>query len=1802
MKKIAVILSVVLVLSIASIGYSGAMGGFGSTTTQSQLDPLVSGSTTQKQLGPVLSLELDDAINPPSAVDSSSNSNNAFCYEGNCPASVEGNFGNALSFNGVNTYLEVKDSPSLNPTDAITISTWIYSYPNRDGPGGGTVLVKGTLTGPSWAYSANQYWLSVKTPSEVIFSLGQDKTIKYKRSSDIRIPGDIPPSISEWHHIVGVYDGTKMQLWIDGSKVKEITVTGKIAVTSDPLYIGSNNNQRANGNFNGIIDETLIYNRAISNSEIQQLYKNGLTGSKKTFSDSLNKNNAFCYNTNCPETVDGKHEKALSFNAENKNYLEVKSSNPSLYLPALGSNAFAKGYSTSLWFKTTTKNSGLYSLLNGIEGKYNIDINGAHSSRTLYLDSSGNICQRLGSFYMWGGAWVGRTSCTSGTDYADGKWHNAIQSISVDSSEYTQAKIYVDGEEKASDGPKGAGGYEGADRIWIGYSNENGYFSGTIDDFTLYDRAVSLEDAVQINNTNSQSIENNILNLKFEDDNNLIDYGTTTTESTSDSNTIILLHMNEPLNYVGNFIDSSGLGNHGTCSGSSCPVFGEKGKFGNSVFFSGKNYIEVKNSPSLSITGPMTLEAWIKPVKFDSYDPIFSSSSYGFERKSGGGIAFWINDGSWKESHSSSDVPLSEWTHVVGVYDGTNIKIYINGVQSGTATLSGNPIPLTGNILIGHNNAGNDPGRWWDGSIDRVLVYNKVLTDEEILQHYQETLGKQRDYSLYLNFNEPVDSSVFEDMSSSKNNAMCSGDACPASGAEGHLMNAVLFDGVNDYLELPNSDAIEFSGSGTISAWVKLSSKNPSTIFRRGQDGGIGGWGLGLHFDGSVFMADAVYTTPGENRIEVKGTSNPEVGEWHNVILVWNDGKSLDIYVDGIKEGNFNTTGKNLRTSNKPSTIGSSVQSSYFSGAIDEVKVYKRALSDKEVSEFYYSQGSRVVKINQGWNFIASPYAVHIVDSDCTDVSIYHYNSLTKSYDQISSLAKIKPGIGYWIKSSLGCNIEFSGTKLVTHNNIGDVPGSLKLGWNQIAGTTVPTDIYYRNGNCDISAVYDYNSGTGKYYKASFIEPEKSYWIYAKGKTVELPQTLKIDFDFESQDAGTCPSGWTCTGDALVVGNGDGRGCGFAGAASGSKYFKIGCDGSIGTAFSPFFKLPVGVDKITFLRAGGADAGSGFYLFDEAETLLCSSENGQNSDTFFVDQCTGLSSHEGKKVQIKLTDAQNSGWGKTYIDKITLLDASGNVLLPENPSPNTDSCILGRNVIEMQASCKEFAKSSGVAKTTISTPEGQMIKIDLGEVRDIQQIVSNQPSKDRGFFKLRTSSDDKDWTAWNILRYEKIPSKLVYEQYVPISVRYIEINTDSDISAYAGPCKNMEDTGDVVEPALPILELYDKTPAEVTSDAIVISSDKSEITQQIKADNIYLMASDYISSDNIDIKEIIIADYLKDYKLVVIPHYIDNIPSKFLSDLADTGVVVLLYNDATDILKNNQDILASGKYIGMKEALSKNNLHSFIINGNDIKTSQSKDFEDLINILNPTPPPSNVFALVPTQVTLEDNTFVRRPFVVVYSVEKQEAFRQWMDLPGTLYLEKGSYKIIVYDANGVLALRKSVTVIDSNQQVPITGQLTDEEAATGVANPSEINTVLKDSTVLDAIKGSAAGGGSHPCSYDKGKQCGKTVVVKIADITKNPTLKKAFSIGAGAGARGDVANVGLSTTKTESSEFECPVSLASNCGGGTITHCHTGDSISARPTEISNIYLIISSCGKGMVDYSVSPLQAEKEGICKTTS
>ncbi len=188
--------------------------------------------------------------------------------------------------------------------------------------------------------------------------------------------------------------------------------------------------------------------------------------------------------------------------------------------------------------------------------------------------------------------------------------------------------------------------------------------------------------------------------------------------------------------------DGSANGNDGEVKNG---VYLTAGIFGNALGFDGvDDYVSFAPSTSFNINGSeVTLSLWTKlallPTELPTaYGPLFDSETDNYvlyEDKANNQLRFKVttSDGAARPGIAAADLVKDQWIYVVGVYDGSEARVYLNGVKKGV-------LPLTGIVKPGQAaTLGLSGASYFKGSIDQVEVYNIALTDQDVMSKYMTT-------------------------------------------------------------------------------------------------------------------------------------------------------------------------------------------------------------------------------------------------------------------------------------------------------------------------------------------------------------------------------------------------------------------------------------------------------------------------------------------------------------------------------------------------------------------------------------------------------------------------------------------------------------------------------------------------------------------------------------------------------------------------------------------------------------------------------------------------------------------------------------------------------------------------------------------------------------------------------------------------------------------------------------------------------------------------------------------------------
>lgn len=375
------------------------------------------------------------------------------------------------------------------------------------------------------------------------------------------------------------------------------------------------------------------------------------------------------------------------------------------------------------------------------------------------------------------------------------------------------------------------------------------------------------------------------------------------------------------------------------------------------VNFNGSAIMNCGTNAAYNLTGKaITAEAWIYPTSFATnyWDGTIIGkdglTSTGFVLRCGetGKLSFVIavTGNTWKEVVSSAVLTLNTWQHVAGTYDGTSLKLYVNGIlvqtTAETASMVADAaIPL----YIGYSPGGWVTPRTFTGKIDEVRIWNVSRTSGEIRANMSKNVSGQTGLVISYQMNDGSGLSVTDNSGNSHVATLGTGTSWVASPIQ-FTANALSFDGADDFVEIYDTALLDITTAITLEAWVYPISNagvqnvickssqtiNTGYIFPRTDDG----WAntsFYLHLDGGWNVVTAAY---------------PSLNEWHHLAATY-DGATMKIYIDGVLSASQAATGT-ITTNNNSLVLGDQPgYSEVYGGAADDIRVWNTARTAAEI-------------------------------------------------------------------------------------------------------------------------------------------------------------------------------------------------------------------------------------------------------------------------------------------------------------------------------------------------------------------------------------------------------------------------------------------------------------------------------------------------------------------------------------------------------------------------------------------------------------------------------------------------------------------------------------------------------------------------------------------------------------------------------------------------------------------------------------------------------------------------------------
>lgn len=312
--------------------------------------------------------------------------------------------------------------------------------------------------------------------------------------------------------------------------------------------------------------------------------------------------------------------------------------------------------------------------------------------------------------------------------------------------------------------------------------------------------------------------------------------------------------------------------------------------------------------------------------------------------------------------------------------DGTTIVGTFGAYGYGICDMAGNLYEWTSSCYYADCSGGRRVGRSgaWADDVQYCAVSSRYYGDPNHLSHaigFRVCLGLIAYYKLDDTSGAVIDETGNHDGTNY-------GATRGLTGADG---KAFSFDGVNDYVSVPDNDALDFTEESvySITLWLKGSYIGGPTYFiqkRMGDDR----YAIAFGGDGSL----TAQIGDGTNVLNAVVNEPIDYLSWHHIVMTYTNNNTLKLYVDGIlkKTETLPLLG-GVDTGTSPLLIGTGVVGT-FQGLIDEVRIYDCALNGDEIQALY-----------------ASAYGHYHVDG-------IHGNNGNDGLSQETAFATVQYGIG----------------------------------------------------------------------------------------------------------------------------------------------------------------------------------------------------------------------------------------------------------------------------------------------------------------------------------------------------------------------------------------------------------------------------------------------------------------------------------------------------------------------------------------------------------------------------------------------------------------------------------------------------------------------------------------------------------------------------------------------------------------------------------------------------------------------
>lgn len=484
---------------------------------------------------------------------------------------------------------------------------------------------------------------------------------------------------------------------------------------------------------------------------------------------------------------------------------------------------------------------------------------------------------------------------------------------------------------------------------------------------------------------------------------------------------------------------------------------------------------------------------WINVNKFDAtthtntifaYDA--SSAGYprwGLELLNSTHIQFWSNNLATSAGTSATNgtINTGQWYHVALIQNGTNVKIYLNGIKIKDATATyGTAFGNRGEFLLGKHRSdggGSETNEQpYNGSVDSFEIFNGVLTEQDILNDYNNGTGKRyNEVRLQANypFNQNLQMYYRMENNTLEENLKYAGINTNVTFPNSQkLGQSAFFDATTSFINVTNPPTTTANMSWDF--WI-----NPNMTIDKQEI--FSKWGVNKYSYAFEIVSGNLTIDLSSNCLAgtITGitTSLPFTNKTLQHIGITVNGTTLKVYKNGTLT-DTKTLGNALVECATPMIIGKNpdgIGPSYgyvMNGYMDDIRVYNKTLTDTDISYLYNSGNGRIYNDTANTFISKQLYPNNISNNITRDMFIY-YDMNEASGNLINKISG-KPNA-----TQTGTIPRTTKGKL--SNASGPFSGS---NWYEIATTQVDTDIPF-SANVWVKMVTPINTSTT--YAAFYI-------------------------------------------------------------------------------------------------------------------------------------------------------------------------------------------------------------------------------------------------------------------------------------------------------------------------------------------------------------------------------------------------------------------------------------------------------------------------------------------------------------------------------------------------------------------------------------------------------------------------------------------------------------------------------------------------------------------------------------------